>query len=131
MIQTKYFYAVIIIICCTLSTIMENVGIDESASRVEKNGTESIWCECGLTAEEWPDYYFFTNAQQAHYNLTLESTVANVVKDYALDSGMENEEWELKRIYYFEDACQAYVESKTGNELYILFTDVWSRKPIT
>lgn len=124
MIQTKYFYAVIIIICCTLSTIMEQVGIDGSVSRGEKNGTESIWRECDLTAEEWPDYYFFTNAQQAHYNLTLESTVANVVKDYALDSGMENEEWELKRIYYFEDACQAYVESKTGNELYILFTDI-------
>lgn len=123
MIQTRCFYSVIIMICYALLAITEQVDFNESVNRAEKHGIESIWCECDLTAEEWPDYYFFTNAQQGHYNLTLESAVAYAVKDYALDSGMENEEWELKRIYYFEDTCQAYVESKKGNELYILFTD--------
>lgn len=123
MIQTRSFYSVIIMICYAMLAITEQVDFNESADRTEKYGAESIWCECDLTEEEWPDYYFFTNAQQGHYNLTLESAAAYAVKDYALDSGMENEEWELKRIYYFEDACQAYVESRKGNELYILFTD--------
>lgn len=121
--RTKCFYSVIIMICYTMSVITEQVNFNGAASHTEKHEIESTWCECDLTVEECPDYYFFTNAQQWHYNLTLESAVAYAVKDYALDSGMENEEWELKRIYYFEDACQAYVESKTGNELYILFTD--------
>lgn len=123
MMQTRYFYSVIIIICSVLSAITEQVDVKSSVSRPEKHEMDSIWRECDLTVEERPDYYYFINTQHAHYSLTMESGVACVVKDYALDSGMENEEWELNRIYYSEDACQAYVESKTGNELYILFTD--------
>ena len=73
--------------------------------------------------DKWPDYDYFINAQQGHYNLTLENMAAFVVKDYALDSGMDKEEWELKRICYCEDVYQVYVESKSGNELYILLSE--------
>ncbi len=90
---------------------------------VHINSIDHVWHECNLPQEEWPDYDYFINAQQGHYNLTLENMAAFVVKDYALDSGMDKEEWELKRICYCEDAYQVYVESKTGNELYILLSE--------
>ena len=130
MMQTRYFYSIVIIICSVLSAITEQVDVKSSASRTEKHEMDSIWRECDLTVDELPDYYYFINAQHAHYNLTMESKAACAVKDYALDSGMENEEWELRRIYYSEDACQAYVESKTGNELYILFADSRGALPV-
>lgn len=76
---------------------------------------------CDLSYDQIPDYYYFTNAGQGHYNLTLENEAAQMIKDYALDTGMEKEEWELKRITYQSGIYQAFVESKNGNELYLLF----------
>lgn len=97
----------------------------------EEDGTESVedtqndirqmpWQECDLPYDEMPDYYYFTNACQGHYNLSLENEVASVIKDYTLDIGKGNEEWELKRICSSEGFWQAFVESEAGNELYIL-----------
>lgn len=94
-----------------------------SAYQAENNAIDHVWHECNLPQEEWPDYDYFINAHQGHYNLTLENMAAFAVKDYALDSGMDKEEWELKRICYYEGAYQVYVESKTGNELYILLSE--------
>lgn len=100
-------------------------GVEDAVStyQVENNAIDHVWHESNLRQEEWPDYDYFINAQQGHYNLTLENMAAFAVKDYALDSGMDKEEWELKRICYCEDAYQVYVESKTGNELYILLSE--------
>ncbi|MDE7258733.1 MAG: hypothetical protein K2N77_05790 [Lachnospiraceae bacterium] len=123
MTQMKYFTSIIIIICLGLQTISDQADIDVSAHQAENNAIDQVWHECNLPQEEWPDYDYFINAQQGHYNLTLENMAAFVVKDYALDSGMDKEEWELKRICYGEDAYQVYVESKTGNELYILLSE--------
>ncbi|MDE7131918.1 MAG: hypothetical protein K2O65_09000, partial [Lachnospiraceae bacterium] len=98
-------------------------GFGPGPMDVHISAIDHVWHECNLPQEEWPDYDYFINAQQGHYNLTLENMAAFVVKDYALDSGMDKEEWELKRICYCEDAYQVYVESKTGNELYILLSE--------
>lgn len=88
----------------------------------ESNVMNNMWRECDLTWQEGPDYGFFKNAQEGCYNLSLENTVAFVVKDYTLDAAMENEQWELKRIYHCrDDIYQAYTESDMGSELYILF----------
>lgn len=103
----------------------------EACTVPEEDGTESVentqndisqmpWQECDLPYDEMPDYYYFTNACQGHYNLSLENEVASVVKDYTLDMGKESEEWELKHICSSEGFWQAFVESEAGNELYIL-----------
>ena len=123
MTQMKYFTSIIIIICLGLQTISDQADIDVSAYQVENNAIDHVWHECNLPQDKWPDYDYFINAQQGHYNLTLENMAAFVVKDYALDSGMDKEEWELKRICYCEDVYQVYVESKSGNELYILLSE--------
>lgn len=122
MAQMKLFTSIIIVISFGLQAIRGYAGIDVSADQAEYSAVDHVWHECSLPQEEWPDYNYFTNAQQGHYNLTLENMAAFAVKDYALDAGMDNEEWELKRICACEDAYQVYVESKTGNELYILLS---------
>lgn len=105
-------------------TELEPGGEDAvSTYQVRSNAIDHVWHECNLPQEEWPDYDYFIYAQQGHYNLTLENMAAFAVKDYALDSGMDKEEWELKRICYCEDTYQVYVESKIGNELYILLSE--------
>lgn len=129
--RMKYFAAIIIIICRGLSTIMNQAYVNEStyqkdikeaAYQAENNAIDNKWQECNLPMEEWPDYYFFENAQQRHYNLSLENTAALVVKDYTYNAAMKNELWELKQIYHYrDDIYQAYTESDMGNELYILF----------
>ncbi|MCM1220980.1 MAG: hypothetical protein NC548_41490 [Lachnospiraceae bacterium] len=129
--QTKYFVTIIIIICRGLSTIMNQTyanesiyqkDIKEAVYQAENNAIDHKWQGCNLPMEEWPDYYFFENAQQRHYNLSLENTAAFVVKDYAHNTAMKNELWELKQIYHYrDDIYQAYTESDMGNELYILF----------
>ncbi len=76
-----------------------------------------------MTTDEWPSYSYFLNANEWHYNLTYESTVAMAVKDYARKSGMENEGWRLKRIYEVEGIWYGFVESEKGSELYLLIHD--------
>lgn len=129
--QVKYFAAVIMIICCGISTIINQADLNtpiyqqdikEATFQTEKNAIDNKWQECDLPMEKWPDYYFFTNTQQRHYNLSLENAVAFVVKDYVYDTEMKNELWELKQIYHYRDNIyQAYTESDMGNELYVLF----------
>lgn len=122
--QMKCFMAITIIICCGLSMIMYPIDpkdIKEVTYQAENNVIDKKWQECDLPPEEWPDYYFFKNAQQRHYNLSLENEVAFAVKDYIHDAGMENEQWELKQIYHWkDDIYQAYTESDMGSELYII-----------
>lgn len=93
----------------------------ETVETAEADMLKDKWIECDLSYDQIPDYYYFTNAGQGHYNLTLENEAAHMIKDYALDAGMEQEEWELKRILYHSGIYQAFAESKTGNELYVLF----------
>ena len=129
--QMKFFTAIIIIICHGLLTIMNQANvyepiyqkdIKESAHQREDDAISNKWSACDLPPEEWPDYYFFTNAQQRHYNLALENAVAFVVKDYVYAAEIKNEQWELKQIYHYrDDIYQAYTESDMGNELYMLF----------
>lgn len=97
--------------------------MEEKEETVETSETDILqdkWIKCDLSYDQMPDYYYFTNACQGHYNLTLENEVAHMIKDYALDAGMEQEEWELERITYHNGIYQAFAESKTGNELYVL-----------
>lgn len=93
----------------------------ETVEIAEADMLKDKWIQCDLSYDQIPDYYYFTNAGQGHYNLTLENEAAQMIKDYALDTGMEKEEWELKRITYQSGIYQAFAESKTGNELYVLF----------
>ena len=93
-------------------------------AKTDTNKIEQLWRQCDLPQAEWPDYYYFTNEQQRHYNLSWEDLTAFAVKDYAMDAGMKDEEWELKQLYYYrDDIYQAYTESDKGSELYILFKD--------
>lgn len=95
---------------------------EEITFQAQGNAIDNMWRECDLPQQEWPDYWFFTN--ESYYHLSLENAVAFVVKDYALDAAMENEQWELKRIYHCrDDIYQAYTESDKGSELYILFRE--------
>lgn len=97
---------------------------EEITFQTQRNAIDNMWRECGLTWQEGPDYRFFTNAQKGGYNLTLENSVAFVVKDYALDTTLEDEKWELKCIYHYrDDIYQACTESDMGSELYILFRE--------
>ena len=57
MMQTRYFYSIIIIICSVLSAITEQVDVKSSASRTEKHEMDSIWRECDLKVDELTDYY--------------------------------------------------------------------------
>ena len=82
-----------------------------------------LWQESELPLEDIPNYRYFANAGEGNYNLNLENEVAIAVKTYAVQNGMEDEEWELKRIIYNDGIYHAYVESATGNELYILLSD--------
>lgn len=97
---------------------------EEITLQTQDNAIDHMWKECDLTWQEGPDYAFFKNAQEGCYNLTLENAVAFVVKDYALDAALEDEVWELKRIYHYrDDIYQACTESDMGSELYILFRE--------
>lgn len=138
--QMKYFSAVIIIICRGLSAIIDQADvngpiylyqndIEQTTYKTGNNAINNKWQECDLPPEEQPDYYYFTNAGQSHYNLSLEYTAAFAVKDYGLESGIDDKEWELKRICRCENAYQVYVESKTGNELYILLSEEQDIQP--
>ncbi len=124
--QIKYFASIIIIICACIPVLMCQANDNKSICQTEDN---DIWQECNLPREEWPDYNYFINAHEGHYNLTLENSAAFAVKDYGLNSGTGNEEWELKRICYSEDAYQVYVESKLGDELYILLSEGQGTQP--
>lgn len=87
----------------------------------ETNSREEPWKKCGLTADEMPAYGYFINDSEKMYSLTWKAYAADVVYEYAHDTGMENEEWELKQIYHYRDGIyQVYTKSESGNELYIL-----------
>lgn len=118
--QIKFFVSIIIIICVSVPVFVCQADNNKT---MYQTGNNDIWQECNLPREEWPDYDYFINAHEGHYNLTLENNAAFAVKDYGHISGIESEEWELKRICYSEDAYQVYVESKLGDELYILLSE--------
>lgn len=116
------------ILCVGLGLVLFDVNTSAKGGntkvKTDTNRIEDLWRQCDLPQEEWPDYYFFTNAQQRHYNLSWENLAAFAVKDYAMDAEMEDEQWELKQIYHYrDDMYQAYTESDKGSELYILFRD--------
>lgn len=129
-ISMEQVQCIIMILSLGLSIITNQNDLKESTYRAENPVIDQMWQECSLPQEEWPDYYYFTN--EGHYRLVLVNETAFVVKEYAMDSGLENEEWELKRIYSCGsgNAFLAYVESKTGNELYILFSDGPGAQPV-
>lgn len=87
------------------------------------DGLRKLWQENDLPTEETPDYLYFANAGEGHYRPWRENEVAFAVKKYAGMTGMENEAWELKRVNYVDGLYHAYVESETGNELYILLSE--------
>lgn len=115
----------------------EERGEEEEESKVtdeeyERKCLEQLWQECSLPLEECPDYYYFTNEGHGPYRLWIENGAACVVKEYVMDSGLENEIWKLERIYSCGDtnAFLAYVESETEDELYILFADGSGALPV-
>ena len=114
---------IIMILSLGLSIITKQPDLKESTYQPENPVIDQLWKECSLPQEEWPDYDYFTN--EGHYQLSLVNETAYVVKEYAMHSGLENKEWELKRIYSCGDsnAFLAYLESKTEDELYILFSE--------
>ena len=71
---------------------------------------------------EWASYDYFSNANQEHYNLTLESDAAFAVKNYSIEAGLENEQWELKRIFCNNNSYHVFVESQNENELYMILS---------
>lgn len=101
---------------------LDNVTEDDTEMFYE-DFLADLWQESELPLEDIPGYRYFTNAGEGNYNLNLENEVAIAVKTYAVQNGMEDEEWELKRIIYNDGIYHAYVESATGNELYILLSD--------
>lgn len=123
---------IIIMLSFGLSIITNQTDLKESTYQAEKPVIDQLWQECSLPLEEWPDYYYFINEGHGSYRLDLEDASAFVVKEYTMDSGLENEVWELKRIYSCGDtnAYLAYVESKTKDELYILFSDGPGAQPV-
>ncbi|MDE7339636.1 MAG: hypothetical protein K2N80_03615 [Lachnospiraceae bacterium] len=90
------------------------------------DGLQELWQDTALPINEIPTYWYFTNAGHGHYHLYYENEAACAVKKYAGMSGMENEAWALKRISFIDGMYHAYVESETGNELYILLSEMES-----
>lgn len=85
--------------------------------------TEEPWKRCDLSWDEMPAYEYFINDSEKKYNLTLKSYAADVVYEYAHDTGMENENWELKQMYHYRDEIyQVYTKSDRGSEIYLLLT---------
>lgn len=123
MVQRNLFVTIMTILNLALQIVIPQDGMMPSADQAVNIATDSTWRKSDLSREEWPDYYFFTNAQQGHYNLTLEYAAAFIVKDYAAEAGLSSEEWELKKIYFCEGVYQAFAESTSENELYIAFMD--------
>ncbi len=117
-----------ILIAITIIFAQNNVHVVHN--RPEKSSDESIlqglWQENDISKQEIPSYWYFTNAGQGHYRLYQENEVAIAVKKYAGMTGMENEEWTLRRISYIDGIYHAYVESEMGNELYVLLSEIGS-----
>ncbi len=115
-----------------IEILLLGFGILETANRnimpavvqeVETNRKEEPWKKCDLSWDEMPEYGYFLNDSEKMYNLTWKSYAADIVWEYAHDTGMENEKWELKQMYHYRDEIyQAYTKSDSGSELYILFT---------
>lgn len=119
--------------------MMLSLGVSIITNQIEKEGftyqtakhtIDRMWQECNLPQKEWPNYDYLGN--EGHYQLGLVNSTAFVVKEYAADSGMSNEEWKVKKIYSCgnTNTFLAYVESKTGDELYILFSERTTEQPI-
>ncbi len=118
--------AVIIEILLLGFGILETAHQDSMPQFVQEAGTkfaENTWKKCELSWDEMPAYGYFVNDAEKQYNLTWKSYAADVVYEYARDTGMENEKWELRQMYHYRDEIyQAYTKSDRGSELYILFT---------
>ena len=123
MVQRKLFITIMTILNLALQIAVPQDDMLSTAGQIENISLNNTWRRSDLSWEEWPDYYYFANAQQGHYNLTLEYTVAFIIKDYVSEVELDSEEWELKKIYFCEGVHQAFVESASGNELYIAFVD--------
>lgn len=107
-------------------TYMQNRALEiQGISMQSENfaSLQDLWRKNHLSGDEIPSYWYFTNAGYGHYHITLENQVAFAVKEYAGMTGMEEEAWSLKRICYTDGIYHAYVESETGNELYIFLSD--------
>lgn len=96
---------------------------EKTTDTSEINLLQDKWIQCDLSYEEIPAYDYFINAYNGHYDLTLENSVAYVIRDYTLKTKTEEESWKLKRICYNDGIYHAYVESGFGNEMYILILD--------
>lgn len=121
MLRQRCIIIMIQILCLGIQGTINQDGMNVP---VNKNSTmDNLWRKCDLPWEEVPDYNYFMNAQQRHYNLSLENDIAIIISDYVRGTKMENEHWELNQIcHYRDDIYRAYTESDMGSELYILFT---------
>lgn len=121
---------IIMVLSLGVLLITTQIDIKEFTYQAEDHAIDNIWRECSLSQEEWPNYDYLFN--EGHYHLELVNSTAFVVKDYVADSGIGNEVWKLKRIYSCENTNTflAYVESKTEDELYILFSERAGEQPI-
>lgn len=121
---------IIMILSLGLSIITNQINLKEFTYQAENPIIDQLWQQCSLPQEEWPDYNYFVD--EGNYHLLLINEAAFVVKEYAMDAGLEDEVWELKRIYSCGDtnAYLAYVRSKTEKELYILFSEGQGAQPV-
>lgn len=80
--------------------------------------------------DEMPDYNFFTNANQWHYQITVnEMAAACVLLNYSRYKNIPKENWELRKMYtrYKEDnigVSTAFVKSESGREAYFFINDI-------
>lgn len=76
-----------------------------------------------------PSYSFFSNANQWHYDLTHEMDPAGIIIHYTKEKNLEEEEWELRKMYTRwnenkEYVSTAFVRSESGRELYLYIEEM-------
>lgn len=123
MFRQKIMIIMMSLLCFGIQGITDSDRRDTPANKNDINMIETLWHKCELTWDEAPDYGYFVNAYQRHYNNCWEDYAAYIVSDYVTAARIENEQWELKQIYHYkDDIYQVYTESDMKSELYILFS---------
>lgn len=83
------------------------------------------WTEVDWGKEPAVEYDFFKDPNQKYIHVTFTNWAAAAVVNYSKKSGLEETEWELRRIYDRGDwnKIAAFVRFDTGRELYIYTND--------
>ena len=86
---------------------------------------EERWMEVDWGKEPAVEYDFFKDPNQKYIHVTFTDWAAAAVVNYSKKSGLEETEWELRRIYDRGDwnKIAAFVRSDTGRELYVYTND--------